>query len=150
MTKRNDYISWDQFFMGIAELASRRSKDPNTRHGACIIDPINKKVLSVGYNGFPRGCSDDDFPWDRELKYSYVVHAEQNAIYNSNGNLQGSILYLYSERGYYPCCDCAKGIIQTGIKEVVLNDIKDNTGYDWEPTKKMFNASNIKIRILNT
>ena len=118
--KRNDYISWDEYFMGVAILAGMRSKDPSTQVGACIVDNDNK-ILSQGYNGLPRGCSDDEFPWDREgdmleTKYPYVVHAELNAILNSRGtSLVGSKIYV----ALFPCNECAKAIIQSGIKEVV-------------------------------
>ncbi|HBJ19357.1 MAG TPA: cytidine deaminase [Clostridiales bacterium] len=118
--KRVDYISWDEYFMGVALLAAERSKDPNTRVGACIVDDQNR-ILSTGYNGFPQGCSDDEFPWNRneadgETKYKFVVHAELNAILNTRGkSLAGSRLYV----GLFPCHECAKAIIQAGIREVI-------------------------------
>ncbi len=118
--KRQNYISWDDYFMGVALLAAERSKDPNTRVGACIVDAQNR-ILSTGYNGFPLGCSDDDFPWQRvgeetDTKYPYVVHAELNAILNSRGkSLAGSKLYV----ALFPCNECAKAIIQSGVKEVI-------------------------------
>lgn len=118
--KRREYISWDDYFMGVALLAAERSKDPNTRVGACIVDGQNR-ILSTGYNGFPHGCSDDEFPWGREgadveTKYPYVVHAELNAILNTRGtSLAGSKLYV----ALFPCNECAKAIIQAGIREVV-------------------------------
>lgn len=98
--KRKDYISWDEYFMGVAILASKRSKDPNTQVGACIVDN-NNIILSTGYNGFPFGCSDDDYPWCRDgedTKYSYVVHAELNAILNARGKIlraQGCMLTFF-------------------------------------------------------
>jgi dCMP deaminase len=158
--KRQKYISWDGYFMGMAAIASFRSKDPNTQNGAYIVDPVTLIPLSVGYNGFPRGCSDDSFPWVRdgdkeyETKYPYSEHSERNAIYNAARkgiSLEGSVIYLYSERGYYPCSDCARAIIQSGIKEVIMAFcIKDNTDkYDWTATKKMFEASKIKIRVMD-
>ena len=111
--KRKDYISWDEYFMGIALLAAHRSKDPNTQVGACIVSPENI-IISTGYNGMPKGCSDDEYPWDREggeTKYPYVVHAELNAILNANGrDLRGSKLYV----ALFPCNECAKAIIQSG------------------------------------
>ena len=117
-TKRTDYISWDEYFMGVALLAAKRSKDPNTQVGACIVDS-NNVILATGYNGFPVGCSDDEFPWDREgenTKYPYVVHAELNAILNASGrDLRGARIYV----ALFPCNECAKAIIQSGIKEVV-------------------------------
>ena len=116
--KREDYISWDEYFMGIAILASKRSKDPGTQVGACIVNEDNI-ILSTGYNGFPIGCSDDEYPWDREgeqTKYPYVVHAELNAILNANGkSLRGARIYV----DLFPCNECAKAIIQSGIKEVI-------------------------------
>ena len=118
--KRKDYLTWDEYFMGVALLASKRSKDPNTQVGACIVDEYDR-ILSTGYNGFPYGCSDDEYPWDREgdegfTKYPFVVHAELNAILNCRGkNLTGSRIYV----ALYPCNECAKAIIQAGIKEVV-------------------------------
>ena len=126
--KRNDYISWDEYFMGVAMLAACRSKDPNTQVGACIVSPDNI-IISTGYNGMPKGCSDDKFPWDRDgdsqiqTKYPYVVHAELNAILNANGrDLTGSRIYV----ALFPCNECAKAIIQSGIKEVVYLSDKYN------------------------
>ncbi|MBQ6335841.1 MAG: dCMP deaminase family protein [Ruminococcus sp.] len=116
--KRDDYITWDEYFMGVALLAARRSKDPNTQVGACIVNK-SKRILSTGYNGFPYGCSDDIFPWDREgedTKYHYVVHAELNAILNAHGkSLEGARIYV----DLFPCNECTKAIIQSGIAEVV-------------------------------
>lgn len=121
MSKREDYISWDEYFMGVSLLASMRSKDPNTQVGACIVGDDNK-IISVGYNGFPRGCSDDVFPWERsganmnDTKYPFVCHAELNAILNAGGqNLVGAKIYV----ALFPCNECAKAIIQSGIKEVI-------------------------------
>lgn len=166
MPKRDKYISWDEFFMGVAELASKRSKDPSTQHGACIVDPKTNRILSVGYNGLPKGLRDDGnfcdtlsevqtFPtgydyWEKPQKYEFVVHAEENAFFNANIDLSGSTIYIYSEKGYYPCSRCARGIIQNGIKEVVLKTvIKGNTPeYDWSFTKHMFKKAGIKIRVL--
>ena len=118
--KRKDYISWDEYFMGVAKLSAMRSKDPNTQVGCCIVSKDNK-ILSMGYNGLPRGCSDDEFPWCREgdpldNKYFYTTHSELNAILNSRGkNLTGSKIYV----ALFPCNECAKAIIQSGIKEVI-------------------------------
>ena len=110
--KRQDYISWDEYFMGVAKLAGMRSKDPGTQVGACIVGQDNK-ILSMGYNGFPIGCSDDEFPWEREgdtlkTKYPYVTHSELNAILNyRGGSLAGAKLYVT----LFPCNECAKAII---------------------------------------
>lgn len=117
-------ISWDEYFMGIAHLSAMRSKDPNTKVGACIVNSDNK-ILSVGYNGFPIGLSDQKFPWNREggfkdTKYAYVVHAELNAILNSNVSLKDSICYVT----LFPCNECAKAIIQSGIKKIVYESDK--------------------------
>ena len=116
--KRQDYISWDEYFMGVALLAARRSKDPSTQVGACIVSP-EKIIISTGYNGLPNGCSYDEYPWGREgeeTKYPYVVHAELNAILNAGGRvLRGAKLYV----ALFPCNECAKAIIQSGIKEVI-------------------------------
>lgn len=123
--KREGYLSWDEYFMGIAELSAMRSKDPSTQVGACIVSGDNK-ILSVGYNGMPQGCSDDIFPWDRqggnlETKYYFVCHAELNAILNfRGGSLEGSRLYAT----LFPCNECAKAIIQSGIKKVVYESDK--------------------------
>ena len=123
--KRSDYISWDEYFMGVAKLSAMRSKDPNTQVGACIVSQDNK-ILSMGYNGFPIGCSDDLFPWGREgdpleSKYVYTVHSELNAILNyRGGSLEGSKLYVT----LFPCNECAKAIIQAGIKELIYDQDK--------------------------
>ena len=132
--KRNDYISWDDYFMGIAILAGKRSKDPSTQVGACIVSGESSEeynhnmILSVGYNGLPLGCSDDDFPWDRkgaflDTKYPFVVHAELNAILNARGkSLIGAKIYV----ALFPCNECSKAIIQAGISEVVYLSDKYN------------------------
>lgn len=120
--KRENYLDWDEFFMGIAVLASGRSKDPNTQVGACIVDNSNR-ILSVGYNGAPNGFDDSNFPWNRngnklEVKYTYVCHSELNSILNYHGpkcDLVGSKMYV----NLFPCSECAKAIIQSGIKEVI-------------------------------
>ena len=147
--KRTDYISWDEYFMGIAMLAARRSKDPNTQVGACIVSQDNI-IISTGYNGMPKGCSDDVYPWDRvgeETKYPYVVHAELNAILNANGrDLRGSRLYV----ALFPCNECAKAIIQSGVKEVVyLSDKYDGTPLNLA-SKRMLTAAGVTFRKLDT
>lgn len=119
--KNNDILSWDEYFMALAYISAKRSKDPNTQVGACIVK--DKKILSLGYNGAPNGYSDDEFPWEREgeflnTKYAFVVHAEENAIINYNGNkkdLIGASVYVTE----FPCNECAKIIVQSGIKEVI-------------------------------
>ena len=146
--KRNDYISWDQYFMGIAMLSAQRSKDPNTQVGACIVGPDNR-ILSVGYNGMPQGCEDDSMPWGREgaaleSKYLFVCHAELNAILNYRGarNFKDARLYVT----LFPCNECAKAVIQTGIKEVVYldNKYKDTVGI--QASKKMLELAGVKLR----
>ena len=143
--KRNDYITWDEYFMGVALLAGKRSKDPNTQVGACIVDE-NNIILSTGYNGFPYGCSDDTFPWEREgddTKYKYVVHAELNAILNYRGSRQefeGATVYV----GLFPCNECAKAIIQSGIKRVVYLSDKYNGTEGNVASKRLFNECGVK------
>ena len=142
--KRADYISWDEYFMGIAMLAARRSKDPNTQVGACIVSPDNI-IISTGYNGMPKGCSDDEFPWERtgpETKYPYVVHAELNAILNANDrDLRGSRIYV----ALFPCNECAKAIIQSGVTEVLyLSDKYKDSMMDLA-SKRMLRAAGVKF-----
>lgn len=147
--KRNDYISWDEYFMGVALLASKRSKDPNTQVGACIVDN-NNIILSTGYNGFPYGCSDDEFPWDRDgddTKYKYVVHAELNAILNARGkSLTGAKLYV----DLFPCNECAKAIIQSGISEIVYLYDKYAHTKETQASKRMLTSANVKFKQLVT
>ena len=142
--KRTDYITWDEYFMGVAILASKRSKDPNTQVGACIVDE-NNVILSTGYNGFPYGCSDDEFPWDRtgdDTKYSYVVHAELNAILNARGkNLKGSKIYV----DLFPCNECAKAIIQSGISEIIYLYDKYADTKETKASKRMLTSAGIKF-----
>ena len=142
--KRADYISWDEYFMGIAMLAARRSKDPNTQVGACIVSQDNI-ILSTGYNGMPKGCSDDEYPWEREgaeTKYPYVVHAELNAILNAHGrSLQGSRLFV----ALFPCNECAKAIIQSGICEVVYREDKYPDSDSSKASQLMFRACGVKV-----
>ena len=150
--KRTDYINWDEYIMGIAMLAARRSKDPNTQVGACIVSQDNI-LISTGYNGMPKGCSDDEFPWDRSgeneaaTKYPYVVHAELNAILNASGrDLRGSRIYV----ALFPCNECAKAIIQSGIKEVIyLSDKYHDTMLNLV-SKRMLSAAGVKFTQLKT
>lgn len=126
MEKRKDYIDWDTYFMLIARISSMRSKDPNTQVGACIINK-DKKIVSCGYNGAPSGFNDNNLPWEREgnfvdTKYPYVCHAELNAILNSNADLRGTTIYV----DLFPCNECAKAIIQSGIKKIVYLSDKYN------------------------
>ncbi|WP_124099805.1 dCMP deaminase family protein [Ruminococcus sp. Marseille-P6503] len=145
--KRQDYLSWDEYFMGIALLSAGRSKDSNTQVGACIVSEENK-ILSVGYNGMPTGCNDDEMPWEREgealeTKYPFVCHAELNAILNrSTGSLKNSRIYV----SLFPCNECAKAIIQSGIKEVVYMEDKYADTDGVKASKKMFEMTGVKMR----
>ena len=143
--KRRDYISWDEYFMGIALLSAMRSKDNNSQVGACIVSPENK-ILSLGYNGMPIGCNDDDMPWEREgsdldTKYMYVCHSELNAILNSpNHDLRGSRMYVT----LFPCNECAKAIIQAGIKTIVYDCDKYADTPSVIASKKMLDAAGVR------
>lgn len=144
--KREDYISWDEYFMGVAMLSGMRSKDPNTQVGACIVSQDNK-ILSMGYNGFPMGCSDDEFPWGREgegmeNKYFYSTHSELNAILNyRGGSLEGAKLYV----SLFPCNECAKAIIQSGIKTVIYDSDKYKDTPAVLASKRMFAAAGVSF-----
>ena len=146
-SKRKDYISWDEYFMGVAMLSGMRSKDPNSQVGCCIVSQDNK-ILSMGYNGFPKGCSDDEFPWDREgdpldTKYLYVAHSELNAILNySGGSLAGAKLYV----SLFPCNECAKAIIQCGIKEVIYDSDKYADTPATIASKRMMESAGVNYR----
>lgn len=142
--KRSSVLSWDQYFMSMAHLAAFRSKDPNTQVGACIINR-QKRVVGLGYNGFPKGCSDDTYSWDRtgdflETKYPYVVHAELNAILNSIQNLEGCTLYV----SLFPCNECAKAIIQSGITRVVYESDKYGGSNENLASKHMFDDAGVE------
>ena len=143
--KRKDYISWDEYFMGVAVLSGMRSKDPNTQVGACIVSE-DHKILSMGYNGFPTGCSDDEFPWEREgepleNKYFYTTHSELNAILNyRGGSLEGATIYVT----LFPCNECAKAIIQAGIKEVIYDCDKYADTPSVIASKRMMDAAGVR------
>ena len=146
MGKRTDYISWDEYFMSVAVLSSMRSKDPNTQVGACIVSADNK-IVGTGYNGFPTGCSDDELPWCREgsaydSKYAYVCHAELNAILNSTRNLEGCRLYV----ALFPCNECAKAIIQSGIRTVIYKEDKYANTDGVKASKRMFDQAGVEYR----
>ena len=145
-SKRNDYISWDEYFMGVASLSAMRSKDPNTQVGACIVSPTNK-IVSMGYNGMPIGCNDDEFPWNRESedpydnKYFYSTHGELNAILNyRGGSLEGAKIYVT----LFPCNECAKAIIQCGIKKVIYGDDKYGETSSVRASKRMMRAAGVE------
>lgn len=140
------HISWDEYFMGVALLSSKRSKDPNTQVGACIVNQ-EKRIVGIGYNGFPYGCDDKVFPWgndktknELDTKYPYVVHAEPNAILNSTANLSGTTLYVT----LFPCNECAKLIIQSGIKKIIYMDDKYRGTNSDIASKRMLDAAGVK------
>lgn len=147
MEKRKDYISWDEYFMGVALLSAKRSKDPNTQVGACIVNDKNK-IVGAGYNGLPIGCSDDEFPWSKqgeflETKYPYVCHAELNAILNNIGmDLKGCKIYT----ALFPCNECTKAIIQSGISEVIYLSDKYNGSDTSIASKKMLDTAGVTYR----
>lgn len=146
--KRNNYITWDEYFMGIAYLSAQRSKDPVTQVGACIVK--ENKIIGIGYNGFPIGNNDDDVPWGKEgdflnTKYAYVVHAELNAILNSNRDLKDSTIYVT----HFPCNECAKSIIQSGIKKVVYFSDKHKDKDSTKASKRMLDNAGLEIIKLN-
>ncbi len=151
MSKRQDYISWDEYFMGIALISAKRSKDPSTQVGSCIVDN-DKRIVGIGYNGFPTGCSDDDFPWDNageflDTKYPYTCHAELNAILNSIGKeLKGCRVYAT----LFPCNECAKAIIQSGISEVIYLSDKYKETDVVKASKLLFDRSGVKYTALNS
>jgi dCMP deaminase len=145
--KRQDYLTWDQYFMGVAMLSAQRSKDNHTQVGACIVNEDNK-ILSMGYNGMPTGCNDDEMPWEREgapleTKYLYVCHAELNAILNYGaGSLKGARIYTT----LFPCNECTKAIIQTGIKEIIYLSDKYANSDSTRAAKRMFDLTKVRYR----
>ena len=147
-TKRTDYLSWDEYFMAVAQLSAQRSKDPSTQVGACIVNK-NKRIIGIGYNGFPAGLSDDDLPWAREgeyldTKYPYVCHAEMNAITNASNkpDLDGGAMFV----SLFPCNECAKLIVQVGIREVVYLSDKYSTDDKFIAARRIFDLAGVKCR----
>ncbi len=143
--KRQDVLTWDEYFMGLAHLSALRSKDPNTQVGAAIVDE-DHKVVSVGYNGMPKGCSDDEFPWSRrgallQTKYAFVVHAELNAILNSKQPVSGCTIYV----SLFPCNECAKAIIQSGIRRIVYESDKYADAETTQASKQMLRAAGVEL-----
>ena len=138
------HISWDEYFMGVAALSAKRSKDPSTQVGACVVNE-DKRIIGIGYNGFPMGCKDDEFPWGKEAKeylktkYPYVVHAEPNAILNCTSSLKNSTLYVT----LFLCNECAKLIIQSGIRHVIYASDKYHDTESSLASRKMFDAAGI-------
>ena len=144
--KRDDYISWEDYFMGVAELSARRSKDPKTQVGCSIIDPESKHILSIGYNGLPRGFNDDDFHWSdsddyMDSKHPYIVHAEANAILNATAKLEGSEAYVTM----FPCHDCAKLLVQSGVKKITYKDGKYLTKESGKVAREIFEKSGVEV-----
>lgn len=149
--KRENVLTWDEYFMGLAHLSSMRSKDPSTQVGAVIVDHMNR-VVSIGYNGLPFGCDDDEFPWGKEegmlnSKYAFVVHAELNAILSSKRDLSNCTLYV----SLFPCNECAKAIIQSGIKRIVYESDKYRDQDNVKASKMMLNAAGVEmVQLSNT
>ena len=148
-SKRKEYLNWDEYFMAIAKLSAKRSKDPNTQVGACIVSNDNR-ILSIGYNGAPNGFDDELFPWAREgekiyTKYPYVCHAEMNAIMNYRGSkkeLENAKIYV----DLFPCNECAKLIIQSGIKEVIYLSDKYNGTDENIASKRLLDMCKVKYK----
>lgn len=146
-SKRETYLNWDEYFMGVAVLSSLRSKDPSTQVGSCVVNK-NRKIVGIGYNGFPKGCSDDALPWKREgdflnTKYAYVCHAEMNAILNSNTReLNDCSIYV----ALFPCNECAKLIIQSGIREIIYVYDKYADTDQVKASKRMLDLSGVEYR----
>jgi len=147
LAPKSDIITWDDFFMGVCKLAAERSRDPSTAVGCCIVDDFNN-IVGVGFNGLPRGCDPNLFPWDREggfldTKYAYISHSETNALDNADrSKVRGSRLYV----SLFPCNECSKRIIQNGIKEVIfLSDKYHNTDAA-EASRRLLVAAGIKTR----
>ena len=143
-------LNWDEYFMSLAHLSAMRSKDPNTQVGACIVNGKNR-VVGIGYNGMPYGCSDDEYPWEREgeyheTKYAYVVHAELNAILNSTGSLDNCSIFV----SLFPCNECAKAIIQSGISEVVYESDKYAEDTKVMASKRMLKSAGVDLRQVDT
>lgn len=139
-------LTWDEYFMSLAHLSGMRSKDPNTQVGACIVNE-RKRIVGIGYNGLPYGCNDDEYPWERDggfldTKYAYVVHAELNAILNATEPLQNCTIYV----SLFPCNECAKAIIQSGIKEVVYESDKYRDTDSAKASRRMLNSAGVKLR----
>ena len=147
LKKRQDYISWDEYFMGVALLSAKRSKDPSTQVGACIVSNKNK-IVGAGYNGLPMGCDDDEFPWEKtgeflDTKYPYICHAELNAILNNIGmDLKGCKIYT----ALFPCNECSKAIIQSGITEVIYLSDKYEGNDIFKASKIMLDKAAVKYR----
>lgn len=150
--KRTDYISWDEYFMAVAQLSAQRSKDPSTQVGACIVN-VKKRIIGIGYNGFPSGCSDDELPWERDgdfldTKYPYVCHAELNAITNATNryDLEGATMYV----SLFPCNECAKLAVQVGIKEIIYLSDKYADNEKFIAARNILEMSGVACRAFET
>jgi dCMP deaminase len=150
-TKRRDYISWDDYFMAVAQLSAQRSKDPNSQIGACIVN-TRKRIIGIGYNGFPSGCSDDELSWGREgafldTKYPYVCHAEMNAIANASNKpeLEGATIYV----SLFPCNECAKLVVQVGIQEIVYLSDKYHEDEKMVASRRILDMAGVSYRRLS-
>lgn len=146
MPSRTNYISWDECFMRMAHVIGERSKDPSTQTGAVVVNK-NKVVVGLGYNGWPRGIEDDALPWERtggfsDTKYAYVVHAEENAVYNTNADTAGCTIYCT----LFPCNECVKTIIQCGIAEVVFESNRYADQDIWKAARRMLDLAKIPYR----
>ena len=150
MPARTDATTWIEYFGLMAIMAASRSKDPNTQNGAVIVNEKHR-VVSVGYNGFPNGCDDNVFPWESPEKYPFIICAERNGIYNTDLPVRGCTMFLFSQKGYYPCCNCAQAIIQKGIKKVSALFIADKLPDKWspEPTLRMFDSASVEVEDLS-
>lgn len=142
---RDNILNWDSYFMAMAHLSAKRSKDPSTQVGAVIVND-NNRIVGIGYNGFPRGCSDNEFPWERDgafedTKYPYVVHAELNAILNANQLVNGCTIYV----SLFPCNECSKAIIQSGIKKIVFESNKYEHTPSVQASMRMLRAAEIEL-----
>ena len=153
---RKNYLSWDDTFIMIAQVIAQRSKDPSTQTGAVVVDEDNI-VLGLGYNGWAKGVKEGHFSWSKDYglnkkdilntKYPYVVHAEVNAILSSNKSVKGAKLYCY----LFPCSECTKVIIQSGVKEVIYEDDRqDQNSNNFAVSKKLFDLSGVKHRKYNS
>lgn len=144
MPKRENYLTWQEYFITIAQVCALRSKDPSTQVGTVIVNK-NKEIIATGYNGLPWGCHDDNYPWENddknwlETKYPYVVHAEANAIIHARQNCFGFSLYTT----LFPCGECAKLIIQSGIKEIYYSSDKHNEKEEVIVAKRMLKDAGI-------
>jgi len=145
---RAEYLDWHEYFMAVSFLSAQRSKDPATQVGACIVNP-DKRIVGIGYNGMPRGCADHGLPWGKtsknelDNKYMYVCHAEMNAIMNKNSaSVEGCSIYV----ALFPCNECSKMIIQSGIKEVVYFSDKHAEKASTIASKRLLDMAGVEFR----